>query len=99
RDWMTANRERYQFALREPLVELCEAVAARYVRPVLKREHGWDLECDTKPGRAVTSIVKNDFGRGGPYQPVQWVTFYRKSRANRRADAQFFVRVASDGVR
>ena len=99
RDWMTANRERYQFTLREPLVELCDAVAARYVRPVLNREYGWDLECDARPGRALTSIVKNDFGRGGPYQPVQWVTFYRRSCASRRADAQFFVRVAADGVR
>src|SRR5262249_22611929 len=25
REWMTANRERYQFVLREPLVELCKA--------------------------------------------------------------------------
>lgn len=99
RDWMTANRDRYQFALREPLVELCEAVAERYVRPVLNREHGWDLECDARTGRALTSICKNDFGRGSPYQPVQWVTFYRRSRANKRADAQFFVRVAADGVR
>src|SRR6185369_1362127 len=63
RAWMTANRDRYQFALREPLVELCRAVADRYIRP------------------------------------VQWVTFYRKSRENKRADAQFFVRVAPDGVR
>jgi MoxR-like ATPase/uncharacterized protein (DUF2461 family) len=99
RDWMTANRERYQFVLREPLVELCEAVAERYIRPVLNREHGWDLECDAKTGRALTSICKNDFGRGAPYQPVQWVTFYRRSRENKRADAQFFVRVAADGVR
>jgi 5-methylcytosine-specific restriction protein B len=99
RNWMTANRDRYQFALREPLVELCEAVAERYVQPVLNREHGWDLECDARTGRALTSICKNDFGRGSPYQPVQWVTFYRKSRANKRADAQFFVRVAADGVR
>ena len=99
RDWMTANRDRYQFALREPLVELCAAVAGRYVRPVLNREYGWDLECDARPGRALTSIVKNDFGRGALYQPVQWVTFYRKSRTTRRADAQFFVRVAADGVR
>ncbi len=98
KDWMTENRERYQFVLREPLVELCESVAARYVRPVLNREHGWDLECDTKPGRAVTSICKNDFGRTGPYQPVQWITFYRKAQANKRGDAQLFVRVAADGV-
>ena len=98
KDWMTENRERYQLVLREPLVELCESVAARYVRPVLNREHGWDLECDTKPGRAVTSICKNDFGRTGPYQPVQWITFYRKAQANKRGDAQLFVRVAADGV-
>ncbi|MBA4189622.1 MAG: hypothetical protein C0467_16680 [Planctomycetaceae bacterium] len=99
RVWMTTHRDRYQFVLREPLVELCEAVAERYIRPVLNREHGWDLECDAKTGRALTSICKNDFGRGGPYQPVQWVTFYRRSRANKRDDAQFFVRVAADGVR
>ncbi len=99
REWMSMQRERYQFVLREPLVELCREVAERYVRPVLNREHGWDLECDARAGRAITSIVKNDFGRGAPYQPVQWVTFYRKSQANKRADAQFFIRVAADGVR
>ena len=99
KDWMTTHRERYQFVLREPLVELCEAVADRYVRPVLNREHGWDLECDARTGRAVTSICKNDFGRSGPYQPVQWITFYRRAQSNKRADSQFFVRVAPEGVR
>jgi 5-methylcytosine-specific restriction protein B len=99
KDWMTENRERYQFVLREPLVELCAAVAERYVRPVLNREYGWDLECDARPGRAVTSICKNDFGRAGPYQPVQWITFYRKAQSNKRSDAQLFVRVAAEGVR
>lgn len=98
KDWMAEHRDRYQFVLREPLVELCESVAERYVRPVLNREYGWDLECDTRPGRAVTSICKNDFGRSGPYQAVQWITFYRKAQANKRADAQFFARVAADGV-
>jgi 5-methylcytosine-specific restriction enzyme B len=98
KDWMTEHRERYQFVLREPLVELCESVAERYVRPVLNREYGWDLECDARTGRAVTSICKNDYGRTGPYQPVQWITFYRKAQANKRADAQLFVRVAADGV-
>lgn len=98
KEWMTEHRERYQFVLREPLVELCEAVAERYVRPILNREHGYDMECDARSGRAVTSICKNDFGRGGPYQTVQWITFYRKAQATKRADAQFFVRVAGDGV-
>jgi uncharacterized protein (DUF2461 family) len=98
-DWMAANRERYLFALREPLVELCDALAERYVRPVLNREHGWEFECDSRTGRAVTSICKNDFGRTGPYQPVQWVAFYRAARANKRADAQLFVRVSADGVK
>lgn len=99
REWMMANRPRYQFVLREPLVGLCTAVAERYIRPILNREFGWDLECDARSGRALTSICKNDFGRSGPYQPVQWVTFYRQRLENKRADAQFFVRVASDGVR
>lgn len=99
KDWMTDNRERYQFVVREPLVELCDQVAERYVRPVLNREYGWDLECDARTGRAVTSICKNDFGRAGPYQPVQWITFYRRARANKRSDAQLFVRVGPDGVR
>ena len=98
REWMDPQRDRYQFVLREPLIELCEAVAARYVRPVLAGEYGWNLETDTRPGRALTSIVKNDFGRSSPYQPVQWLTFYRRSQANKRADAQFFVRVAADGL-
>lgn len=99
KDWMTENRERYQFVLRMPLVELCASLAERYIQPVLNREHGWNLECDAKPGRAITSICKNDFGRGGPYQPVQWITFYRRAQANKRADAQLFVRVAVDGVK
>jgi MoxR-like ATPase len=99
KDWMADNRDRYQFVLRAPLVELCESVAERYVRPVLNREYGWNLECDARTGRAVTSICKNDFGRGGPYQPVQWITFYRQAQASKRADAQLFVRVAADGVR
>jgi MoxR-like ATPase len=97
-DWMTAHRDRYQFVLREPLIELCEQVAERYIQPVLNREYGWDLECEGRSGRAVTSICKNDFGRAGPYQPVQWVTFYRRAKANKRSDAQLFVRVAADGV-
>lgn len=98
RDWMAEHRERYEYVLREPLVELCRAVAERYVQPVLNREHGWNLECDARAGRALTSIVKNDFGRSGPYQPVQWVTFYRRAQANKRADAQFFVRLAAGGL-
>ncbi|MBN9517350.1 AAA family ATPase [bacterium] len=96
--WMDAHRDRYQFVLRDPLVELCDALAARYVQPVLGGEYGWEFEADSRPGRALTSICKNDFGRGGPYQPVQWVTFYRRDRGTRRADAQFFVRAAADGV-
>jgi len=98
KQWLAVRRDRYQFVLREPLVDLCEELAARYVRPVLGGEYGWELEAGAKPGRALTSICKNDFGRSGPYQPVQWVTFYRRDKGGRRADAQFCVRVAADGV-
>jgi MoxR-like ATPase len=99
KQWMKENRERYQFVLREPLVELCESVAERYIRPVVNREYGWELESEARTGRAVTSICKNDFGRTGPYQPVQWITYYRRSRSSKRSDAQLFVRVTADGLR
>lgn len=99
RDWMTANRERYRYAVRAPLVELCRSIADGYIRPIVNREYNWDLECDARPGRALTSICKNDYGHGGPYQPVQWVTFYRRTQSNKRADAQFFVRISATGMR
>lgn len=98
KDWMATQRPRYHFVLREPLIELCEALAERYIRPVLNREHGWGLECDAKTGRTITRICKNDFGRSRPYQPVQWITFYRQTQAHKQADAQLFVRIAADGV-
>jgi 5-methylcytosine-specific restriction protein B len=97
--WMTEQRDRYHFAVREPLVELCEAVAGRYVRPVLEGEYGWELETDARPGRALTSICKNDYGRSAPYQPGLWVTFYRRSAGAKRNDVQLFVKLDSAGVR
>ncbi len=96
--WMDAHRERYQFVVREPLVELCAALAERYITPVLHREHGWEMETDPRPGKALTSIAKNDYGRSGPYTPDVWVTFYRRSSGGKRHDAQFFVRVTDSGV-
>jgi len=96
--WMDAHRERYQFFVREPLVELCAALAERYVTPVLHREYGWEMETDPRPGRALTSIAKNDYGRSGPYTPDVWVTFYRRSSGGKRHDAQLFVRVTDSGV-
>jgi 5-methylcytosine-specific restriction protein B len=96
--WMDAHRERYQFFVREPLVELCSALAERYVTPVLHREHGWEMETDPRAGKALTSIAKNDYGRGGPYTPDVWVTFYRRSSGGKRHDAQLFVRVGDTGV-
>src|SRR6202043_3755707 len=67
REGMEQNRERYHFAVRTPLVELCRALAERYVEPVLQREHGWDLETAACSGRALTRICKNDYGRSVPY--------------------------------
>src|SRR5262249_20617298 len=43
-------RARSGFAAREPLVELCRALACRYVEPVLNRQLGWDLETAAKAG-------------------------------------------------
>ena len=63
RDWMERQRDRYRFAVREPLVELCRALAGRYVGPVLRGGHGWEVDAEARSGRALTSICKNDYGR------------------------------------
>lgn len=110
RDWMAAQRSRYHFVLRQPLVELCESLAQRYVIPVLQARHGWAMETAARPGRAITSITKNDHGRSMPYQDAMWVVFTRQvesrqvesrqveSRQRSREDVQWFVRVRADGV-
>jgi MoxR-like ATPase len=103
RAWMDGQRDRYRFAVRGPLIELCRALAERYVGPVLRYEHGWDLETEPRNGLALTSIVKNDYGRSQPYNSALWITFYRRGEANagarrRGAEAQLFVRLDAAGL-
>src|SRR5262249_9929896 len=89
RDWMEQQRERYQFAVRAPLVELCQALSERYVEPVLCRQHGWDLRTDARNGLALTSVVKNDYGRSRPYNTTLWVTFSHPDQPGNRHPTQF----------
>ncbi|OWK34787.1 5-methylcytosine-specific restriction enzyme B [Fimbriiglobus ruber] len=96
--WMAAQRDRYRFVVREPLVELCTALAGRYVRPVLGGEYGWDLETDPRPGRTLASILKHGSGQPGPYSPVLRATFYPREPGRKRDDVQFFIRVDATGV-
>lgn len=99
RDWMQRQRGRYRFVVREPLVELCRALAERYIEPVLARQWGWELETAPRSGRALTSVVKNDYGRTAPYQTALWITFYpRGSEGRRGVAAQFFVRLDAAGL-
>jgi 5-methylcytosine-specific restriction enzyme B len=98
RDWMTTQRERYQFVLREPMKELAVALAERYVRPVLVQQHGWKLETLARPGKCLSSICKNSYGRAAPYETALWFAFYRPEQGSMRSDAQLFVRVEADGV-
>jgi 5-methylcytosine-specific restriction protein B len=97
RDWMEPQRERYRFAVREPLIELCRALAERYVEPVLCRVQGWDLETAARSSGALTSVCKNDYGRSVPYHTVLWITFRRRGQA-KRTEAQFFVRLDAAGL-
>lgn len=97
RGWMARNRDRYHFAVRSPLIELCRSLAERYVEPVLCRQYGWDLETTPRSGRALTSICKNDYGRSVPYHSALWITFHRRGHG-RRDDVQFFVRLSASGV-
>ena len=75
---MAGQRDRYRFAVRQPLVELCRALAERYVEPVLRRTHGWDVETAARSGHALTSVCKNDYGRSRPYNTALWIAFCRR---------------------
>jgi uncharacterized protein (DUF2461 family) len=99
RQWMEQRRDRYHFAVSEPLVELCRALAGRYVRPVLCGHHGWSFDTAARPGRALTKISKNAYGRGGPYNTTLWIAFSESNPGAARAAVQFFVRLDPDGVR
>jgi hypothetical protein len=99
REWMDEQRAWYRFAVREPLLELCRALASRYVTPVLRDTCGWDLDVEARNGHALTSVCRNAFGRGGPYNSVLWITFCSRGNGGPHADAQFFVRLDADGVR
>ncbi len=97
RAWMEAQRDRYRFAVREPLAELCRALATRYVEPVLRGVHRWDIDAEARSGHALTSICKNDYGRSRPYNTVLWIAFCRRGVGGRR-DAQLFVRLDRAGL-
>ena len=98
RDWMEQQRGRYRFVVREPLLELCRALATRYVEPVLGGVHGWRLDTAPRNGRALTSICRNAYGRGDPYNTVLWLAFCAGGAAGRDG-AQFFVRLDASGLR
>ena len=95
RAWMNAQRDRYEFAVREPLVELCDDLTRRFVGPVLLGVHGWTVDTQRRAGHALTSICKNVFGKSSPYTSTLWITFCPDGRAS----AQLFVRLSPDGLR
>jgi uncharacterized protein (DUF2461 family) len=97
REWMERQRGRYRFAVREPLAELCRALARRYVEPVLGGVHAWQLDTAPRNGRALTSICRNGYGRGEPYNTRLWVVFCARNDG-RRDGAQFFVRLDATGL-
>jgi 5-methylcytosine-specific restriction protein B len=98
RKWMAEQHDRYRFAVRQPLVELCRALAERYVEPVLQQTHGWDLDSNARIGHALTSVRKNDFGRSRPYNTTLWIAFCQHGEAGDRAGPQLFVRLDAAGL-
>jgi hypothetical protein len=98
REWMERERSRYQFAVRRPMLELCAALAERYVHPVLEQAHGWRLETRGHVRRCFSSICKNDYGRSVPYETALWFAFYRREVGGKRDDVQLFCRIESTGL-
>jgi hypothetical protein len=107
RQWMELQRARYRFAVREPLVELCQVLARSYIEPVLHQTYSWRLETAARIGRSLTSICKNNYGQSAPYHSALWITFFRQDkdsvdipgREHKRAGVQFFVRLDAAGLR
>ncbi len=97
RAWMAGQRTRYRFGVRQPLLELCQALVTRYVAPVLCGRQGWAIDTVARPGHALTSICRNAYGRGGPYSTTLWITF--RPPGPRHQQAQLFVRLDATGVR
>src|SRR5262249_52708233 len=97
RSWMEGQRARYRFAVREPLIELCRALAERYVEPVLHQTHGWTFDTLPRSGHALTSICKNNYGRTQPYNSALWITLCRNGYSPKRTAAQLFVRIDAAG--
>jgi hypothetical protein len=96
--WMDGQRERYRFAVRRPMQELCAALAERYVRPVLEQTHGWRLETRAHVRRCLSSICKNNYGRSVPYETALWFAFYRPECGGKRDDVQLFCRLETNGL-
>ncbi|MFL5339523.1 MAG: DUF2461 family protein [Gemmataceae bacterium] len=98
RGWMERERDRYQFAVRAPMAELCRALAARYVQPVLHNTHGWPLAVEPRISRCLSSICKNSYGRTAPYESALWFAYYRPEMGSKRDDVQLFVRLEAVGL-
>ncbi len=96
--WMEQQRPRYRFAVHAPLLELCQALTERYVDPVLRGEHGWNLATRPRKGLALTSICKNHFGRSSPYQTTLWITFCDRVPGGKRSELQLVVRLNAAGL-
>ncbi len=97
-EWMDSERGRYQFAVRDPLWELGDALASRYLNPILNGKLGWELETDIRSGKTLSRITRNDHARSQPYETNMWIAFYRRSQGSKRDDVQLFVRLDKSGL-
>lgn len=91
RAWMTANEQRYQQILRDPLRGLFRALI-----PVMQRLSP-DFETKIKRGRLMGVINRRWHDQGKPYHEHLWGAFYRAGYS-KQTDAQFLVQVRADGV-
>ena len=98
RDWLAGQRDRYHFAVREPLSELCAGLEERYIRPMLNGPHGWDLESDARIVKAPAGVGRGDSGTRPAEETARWITFCRRSQQSKRDDVQLFVRLGEAGL-
>ena len=95
--WFASQRDRYRYALQEPMTALGNELVDRFLRPVVGEGLGIELDLEVRPGRALSRTGHNYFGRGDGYAPEISLTFQPRA-VSRHTTVQFFVRVDIDGL-
>lgn len=88
KEWFEANRGRYEKHVRDPVADVLEAVADRYIRSL-------DPKLNTVVKRDEVLARINKYTSGDPYYLFYWGAF---SRGKKQEDIQLYMNVNSEHI-